>query len=75
MQTAALKMILERAVEKRRLANHAGRLERELAARGVLGELVGESPMMQEVFHLLQQAAPTRATSSSSPARAGPARN
>jgi len=62
VQTAALKMILERAVEKRRLTNHAGRLERELAARGVLGELVGESPMMQEVFQMLQQAAPTKAT-------------
>jgi DNA-binding NtrC family response regulator len=62
VQTAALKMILERAVEKRRLANHAGRLERELAARGVVGELVGESRVMQEVFHLLQQAAPTKAT-------------
>ena len=62
VQTAALKMILERAVEKRRLASHAGRLERELAARGVVGELVGESPLMQEVFHLLQQAAPTKAT-------------
>ncbi len=62
VQTAALKMILERAVEKRRLANHAGRLERELAARGVVGELVGETASMQEVFHLLQQAAPTKAT-------------
>ncbi|HEY3835948.1 MAG TPA: sigma-54 dependent transcriptional regulator [Bryobacteraceae bacterium] len=62
VQTTALKMILERAVEKRRLANHAGRLERELASRGVLGELVGESPAMQEVFHMLQQAAPTKAT-------------
>ncbi len=62
VQTAALKMILERAVEKWRLANHAGRLERELAARGVVGELVGESASMQEVFHLLQQAAPTKAT-------------
>ena len=62
VQTTALKMILERAIEKRRLANHAGRLERELASRGVLGELVGESSAMQEIFHLLQQAAPTKAT-------------
>jgi DNA-binding NtrC family response regulator len=62
VQTTALKMILERAIEKRRLSNHAGRLERELASRGVLGELIGESPAMQEVFHLLQQAAPTKAT-------------
>jgi DNA-binding NtrC family response regulator len=62
VQTTALKMILDRAIEKRRLANHAGRLERELASRGVLGELIGESSAMQEVFHLLQQAAPTKAT-------------
>ena len=62
VQTTALKMILERAVEKRRLANHAGRLERELASRGMVGDLIGESPAMQEVFHMLQQAAPTKAT-------------
>jgi DNA-binding NtrC family response regulator len=62
VQTTALKMILERAVEKRRLTGHAGRLERELASRGVLGDLVGESPAMQEVFLMLQQAAPTKAT-------------
>jgi DNA-binding NtrC family response regulator len=62
VQTTALKMILERAIDKRRLANHAGRLERELASRGVLGELVGESAAMQEIFHMLQQAAPTKAT-------------
>ena len=62
LQTTALKMILERAIDKRRLANHAGRLERELASRGVLGELIGESTAMQEIFHLLQQSAPTKAT-------------
>jgi DNA-binding NtrC family response regulator len=62
VQPPALKMILERAVEKKRLASHAGRLERELASRGVLGELIGESPAMQEIFWLLQQAAPTSAT-------------
>jgi DNA-binding NtrC family response regulator len=62
VQTTALKMILERAIEKRRLANHAGRLERELASRGMVGDLNGESPAMQEVFHMLQQAAPTTAT-------------
>jgi DNA-binding NtrC family response regulator len=62
VQTPALKMILERAIEKRRLITHTGRLERELASRGVLGELIGESTAMQEIFHLLQQAAPTKAT-------------
>jgi DNA-binding NtrC family response regulator len=62
VQPAALKMILERAVEKRRLAMKAGLLERQLAWRGVLGDLVGESPAMREVFHLMQQVAPSRAT-------------
>jgi len=62
VQPAALKMILERALEKRRLTTHAGRLERELASRGVLGELIGDSPAMREIFYLVEQAAPTKAT-------------
>ena len=62
VQPAALRMIVERAVEKRRLASHAGRLERQLASHGVMGELIGESPAMQELFYLLQQVAPTTAT-------------
>jgi DNA-binding NtrC family response regulator len=61
VHATALKMILERAVEKRVLANHAGLLERELASRGALGGLVGESAAMREIFLLLQQVAPTSA--------------
>jgi DNA-binding NtrC family response regulator len=62
LQATALRMILTRALEKKRLADHASQLERELASRGVLGELAGESPAMQEIFQLLQQVAPTNAT-------------
>jgi DNA-binding NtrC family response regulator len=62
VQPLALKMILERAVEKRVLATHAGLLERELASRGALGGLVGVSASMREIFLLLQQVAPTSAT-------------
>jgi DNA-binding NtrC family response regulator len=58
----ALEMILERAIEKQRLSSHTVRLERELASRGVLGELTGDSTTMREVFYLLQQVAPTTAT-------------
>ena len=58
----ALQMILARAIEKQRLSTHAVRLERELASRGALGELTGDSPAMREVFYLLQQVAPTTAT-------------
>jgi len=62
LQPQVLKMVVERALDRRRLATHAGRLERELASRGVLGELIGESIAMQEIFALLQQAAPAKAT-------------
>ena len=55
-------MILERALEKRRLTTHAGRLSANWPSRGVLGEMVGDSPAMQEVFQCVQQAAPTKAT-------------
>ena len=62
LQPQVLKMVVERALDRRRLATHAGRLERELASRGVLGELIGESAPMREIFAMLQQAAPAKAT-------------
>jgi DNA-binding NtrC family response regulator len=62
LQPNVLRMILEKALEDRRLRTHARRLQDELASRGVLGELIGDSPAMLEVFRLLQQAAPTKAT-------------
>jgi DNA-binding NtrC family response regulator len=62
LQTTELRMILTRALDKKRLADRTSLLERELASRGVLGELVGESPAMQEIFRLLEQVAPTNAT-------------
>ena len=36
-------------------------LERQLSYKGSLGELVGTSPKMQEIFALLQQAGPSKA--------------
>ncbi len=51
----------------RRAGNHAGlraeklALERQLSYKGSLGEMVGFSPQMQEIFALLQQAGPSRA--------------
>ncbi|MBS1858833.1 MAG: sigma-54-dependent Fis family transcriptional regulator, partial [Acidobacteria bacterium] len=51
----------------RRAGNHAGlraekrALERQLSYKGALGEMVGSSPQMQEIFALLQQAGPSRA--------------
>src|SRR5690242_15697659 len=43
VQSAALRLLLERAVQQGRLAEHAERLERQLSNRGLLGEMVGTS--------------------------------
>src|SRR6204780_421638 len=61
VQSAALRLLLERAVHQGRLAEHAERLERQLRNRGLLGEMVGSSRPMREVFSLIQQVAPSRA--------------
>jgi DNA-binding NtrC family response regulator len=62
VQSKALKLVLDRAVQHRRLLQRTDALTRQLSTRGVLGELVGESPAMREVFAVIQQVAPTRAT-------------
>jgi DNA-binding NtrC family response regulator len=62
LQPAAMRLLLERAVAQRRLAEDRERLARRLQGEGVLGDLVGSSRPMAEVFSLLRQVAPTRAT-------------
>jgi len=62
LQTGALRLLLERAVAQRRLAEYSERLERQLSSQGVLGELVGVSAPMREIFSLIRQVAPTTAT-------------
>src|SRR6202045_2675994 len=61
VQSQALRLLIERAVAQHGLAEHAERLERELGYHGILGEMTGASPKMQEVFALIQQVAPSRA--------------
>src|ERR1700688_2792872 len=61
VQSQALRLLIERAAAQGRLAEHAERLERQLSYSGVLGEMVGASRKMQEVFALVQQVAPSRA--------------
>jgi DNA-binding NtrC family response regulator len=61
VQSQELRLLLERAATQGRLVEHAERLERQLSNHGVLGELVGNSAKMQEVFTLAQQVAPSRA--------------
>ncbi len=61
VDTAALRTLLERAADQGRLAAENERLRMELSQRGVLGDLVGESPQMKELFTLIRQIAGTNA--------------
>jgi DNA-binding NtrC family response regulator len=56
-----LRLLLERAAAQSRLTERNELLERQLSYNGVLGEMVGASQKMQEVFALIQQVAPSRA--------------
>jgi len=61
VESRALRLLIERAATQGRLAEHAERLERQLSYQGLLGEMVGASAAMREVFSLIQQVAPSRA--------------
>jgi DNA-binding NtrC family response regulator len=62
VNSGVLSALLERAVQQNNLVAEAELLNRQLSYQGVLGELVGESPAMQEVFSLIRQVAPTTAS-------------
>ena len=57
----AFKMLLERAIRHKRSLQRNEELARDLSLRGVLGDLVGSSPAMQQIFSLVRQLAPTSA--------------
>ncbi|MFN7925228.1 MAG: sigma-54 dependent transcriptional regulator [Bryobacteraceae bacterium] len=61
IQPQVLRFLLERAAAHGKLAEEAERLHRQLSYQGVLGELVGSSDAMHQVFSLIQQVAPTKA--------------
>jgi DNA-binding NtrC family response regulator len=61
IQGRILRFLLERAAQQTKLAEEAEGLRRQLSYQGVLGELVGSSEPMQQVFSLIRQVAPTRA--------------
>ncbi len=61
IQPSALRILLERAASQSRLAEEAERLQRQLSYQGVLVDLVGASPAMQQVFSLTRQVAPSKA--------------
>ncbi|HVW85471.1 MAG TPA: sigma-54 dependent transcriptional regulator [Bryobacteraceae bacterium] len=61
IQPNVLQVLLRRAAAQSGLRNEKRVLERQLQYKGAVGELVGGSARMQEIFALLQQAAPSRA--------------
>ena len=61
VEPRAFKTLLVRAVDYRRSLQKTDEFERDLRLRGVLGDLVGTSPAMQQIFSLIRQVAPTSA--------------
>ena len=61
IQAGVLQTLLRRAGSQAGLRAEKRSLERQLGYKGALGELVGTSPRMQEIFALLQQAGPAKA--------------
>jgi DNA-binding NtrC family response regulator len=61
LQPATLEVLLRRAGSHAGLRTQKTILERQLSYKGSLGELVGTSGRMQEIFSLLQQAGPSKA--------------
>ncbi|HEY1340937.1 MAG TPA: sigma-54 dependent transcriptional regulator [Bryobacteraceae bacterium] len=61
LQPATLEVLLRRAGSHAGLRIEKRNLERQLSYKGALGEMVGTSPKMQEIFSLLQQAGPSKA--------------
>jgi DNA-binding NtrC family response regulator len=60
-QPAILAALLERAIHQKNLIVEAERLQRQLNLHGVLGDLIGASESMQQVFSLIRQVAPKTA--------------
>lgn len=58
---SALRVLLDRAAMHGKLAEETERLQRQLSYQGVLGEMVGTSAPMQQVFSFVRQVAPSKA--------------
>src|SRR5580658_884979 len=61
-QPAVLGPLLDRAIKYGELLRGTERLQRQLSQQGVLGEMVGASRAMQQVYTLIQRVAPTQAS-------------
>ena len=57
-----LELVLKRAIESRQLRKENKALKRELASKYGFENMIGESPVMQQVFDAIKQIAPARST-------------
>ena len=62
LQIDELEMRIARALRRKNLETENVSLRQQLDTKFGLENIVGESPVMQEVFEIVQQVAPTRAT-------------
>jgi DNA-binding NtrC family response regulator len=62
VQPGILRALIERAAAQNRLLEETVVLHRQLSFHGVLGDLVGNSTLMRQVFSEIQQVAPTSAS-------------
>ena len=62
VQPGVLRALLERANQQNQLLAETDLLNRQLSYQGVLGDLVGDSPQMRQIFSLIRQIAPTTAS-------------
>jgi len=61
VEPRALRTLLDRALGYKRSLQKTEELQRDMSLRGVLGNMVGVSPALQQIFSLIRQVAPTSA--------------
>ena len=61
IQPGTLEILIRRAASHAELRAENRTLERQLSYKGALGQMVGTSAPMREIFALLQQAGPSKA--------------
>ena len=62
IQPAILRALLERAAVQKHLIQEADLLNRQLSHQGILGDIVGGSAVMRELYSVISQVAPTSAS-------------
>lgn len=62
VNTPRLGILIEKALERRKILEEVEALKNQLKERGGFGRLVGNTPKMHEIYRLIEQVAPTTAS-------------